>query len=322
MKYTGSFGLKRNGSDVAVEREQAEYSRAAERDYRKFNATTDDVLALVNGAGFTVRFGKQTLGYFSTQRQAVFEAGRRGGKAYKIVREGRPNSSTLVVLIPIEEGEESNSSPSAAELIAEKIRDQIGAGDAPLSPLAKQRVVMMLFSFCKDREISEECFQILYPVATKEQFDRLWRNLSEKETPTHITTKENFLQYADGRGLLILANAMMAGDTNSCLRACSDAKLSEAQFEDLYENSNNNGIRIGKVLIDVLRSHIARDNVERRIDGDIFRMLKNDNHLKRMAVSGNSEGITDYLTSNGYSAREAREASDEIVSIGKLVNKM
>jgi hypothetical protein len=325
MRYEGSFGLTKNGSSTTAKKreeplEDSEYSRAEERDYRRYNATVEDVIALVNGAGYTVRFGKQTLGYFSNQRQAVFEAGRQGAKAYKIVREGKPNSSTLVVLIPVEDS--GSNSQSAAELIADKIRDQIEAGDAPLSPLAKQRVVMMLFSFCKEKDMSEECFQILYPMATKEQFDRLWRGISEKEIAPQITTKENFFQYADSRGFINIAQAIVKNDLNACLISCSAASISEAQFEDLCKSAVNNSISTNSSLLNATRRHIARESVERRLEGDIFRMLKNDENLRRMAVSGNTEGICDYLTSNGYSAREAKEASDEIVSLGTLANKM
>lgn len=307
----------RNGSHR--ENEYPE-SRAKERDYRQYNATAEDVIALVNGAGYSVRFGKQTIGYFATERQAIFEAGRQGAIAYKIVRQGSPHKATHVMLVPVDDEEETQS-PTAAELIADKIRDQIGAGEAPLSPLAKQRVVVMLFNYCKDRQIAWECFHILYPVAMQEQFGRLWTNISESDQPA-ITSKDTFNQYAQSRNLQEVADAIISKDTNSCMKACSTAGLSSAQFQEIYNKAKQNSCDAGDDFYESVARHIAREAVEKRIDGDIFRMLKNDPHLRAMASNGNEDGIIDCLQSNGYQRREAEEICSEIISIGKLVSKI
>jgi hypothetical protein len=320
MRYEGNFRrtLVKNGSGQVAQHHEIP-DRAKERDYRQYNASAEDVIAMVNGAGYAVRFGKQTIGYFASERQAVFEAGRHGATAYKIVREGDPRRATMVVLVPLDEEEEET--PTAAELIADKIRDQIGVGDAPLSPLAKQRVVLMLFSYCKDKQIAWECFHILYPIALQEQFDRLWENINEKEQPV-ITTKDTFNQYAESRNLQEIANAIIAKDANACMKACSKLSVSLGQFDDLYNKAMQNSCDAGADFYNAVAGHVARESVERRIDGDIFRMLKNEPTLRRMATNGNEEGIIDYLQSSGYQRREAEEICSEIISIGRLVSKI
>lgn len=315
MKYRGNFRrpLVKNGST-----QPHTIERAAERDYRQYNATADDVIAMVNGAGFTVKYGKQTIGYYATERQASFEAGRLGAVAYKLVRAGDPNKSTHVILVPVEDEEYNN--PTAAELIADKIRDQISADDAPLSPLAKQRVVLMLFSYCRDKQIAWECFQILYPIALKEQFERLWGNVSESDSP--ISEKDAFNQYAQARSLQEVAEAILAKDVKACIAACASLNVSSSQFEELYQKALQNNFGVSDNFHETVAKHIARSSVERRIDGDILRMLKSAPMLKVMASTGNDDGIIEYLQSNGYQKREAEEICSEIISIGKLINNI
>lgn len=315
MRYNGNF--RRNGSGAASS-VVVNNDLPRGRDYRQYNATAEDVIALVNGAGFTVRYGKQNLGYFASERQALFEAGRQGATAYKMTREGEPHRATRVILTPIDD--EESQTPTAAELIADKIRDQIGVGDAPLSPLAKQRVVLMLLSFCKDKQIAWESFHILYPMALREQFNRLWDNIEAESKP--ITSKETFSNYAEARGLQDVAEAMIDNDLDACIKACSKCNISSAQFEELYKNSLQNSCSVSEDFYEKVSKHIARDSVERRIDGDIFRMLKNEPYLKSMVASGNEEGIVDYLQSNGYHRREAEEICSEMISLGKLVNRI
>lgn len=303
-RYTGDFN-----SDLSHGRE-----------FRTLNATAEDAIAMLNGAGYTVRYGKQILGYFSSQREAVFEAGRQGATAYKLVRQGDYRSPTHVVLVPVEETQQLQT---PAELIAEKIRDQIGAGDAPLSPLAKQRVVMMLFNFCKDKNIAGDSFHILYPAALTEQFNRLWSNLEHEEKP-QPTSLDAFMDFASARDCQEVAKTILDENVDACVAACSKKHLSEKQFEDLYVNGalRSGCIKENQDFLNSVLRHLARESVERRIDGDILRMLRREPSLRAMAASGNEEGIVDFLTSNGYTRREADEACSEIISVGKFVNKI
>ena len=301
----------RNGTEPP--RRVPEYQRADERDFRTYNATAEDVIAMANGAGYTVRFGKQIVGYFGIRSQAIQEAELKNAKAYKIERAGNSNRVILVELT------DEIQTPSAAELIADKIRDQIEVGDAPLSPLAKQRVVMMLHNVCHDKAMSQECFEILYPMAKKDQFDRLWSNISEKEEHKN---EDAFMQYAESNDLIDLAIALIDKDKTICANICSSKGVTQRQFEELYDCAlDNKRIENDQSFLEKVLRHIARGSVERRIDGDIIRMLRTAPYLNTMAVLGNDEGIMDYLTSNGYERRESEEICSEIIYVGKLLSQ-
>ena len=329
MKYNGNFRnnntpqnyrnnhLNRNGSLQNARfdnhSETDNYSRAEERDFRTYNATPEDAIALATGAGFTARFGKQTIGYYSSKRQALYEAGKMDGKAYQITKE-----NNRIILTPVDDNEDL--SPTPAEMIADKIRSKIDVGDAPLSPLAKQRVVMLLFNSCQDKQIAFESFQILYPISNKEQFNRLWASLSDSPQPKKPNTTDSYLDYAEARGFKEIAEAILRADANSCKNLCSASDISPKQFDELYNYAVQNGcILNNSAFVSDIIKHITRENLEKRIDGDILRMIKNEPFLKKMAMSGNEDGITDYLMSSGYSKRESEEICSEIISISRLI---
>ena len=152
---------------------------------RQVHASPEDAFEMVQGFGYTVKYGKQNLGYFATQREAVLEAGRKNAQAYKIHRaQGSSNHAAAVILIPVDE---VSTVASPAEAIARTIKEQVGSRDGPISPLAKQRVVMMLFTTVRDRQLSQEAFDILYPSSSAEQFERYWSGLSNRNNVESAT---------------------------------------------------------------------------------------------------------------------------------------
>ena len=295
------------------------------REYKEYSATPEDATAMVQGFGYTVRYGKQNLGYYATQREAIIEAGRKDGAVFRIKRlpAEKSGSASLVVLIPLDEVE---SIDSTAESIAKSIKEQIGAHDGPISPLAKQRVVILLYTICKDKRISKDAFDVLYPAASDEQFDRLWDNLIEKsDKDPSVSKREQWLEYAESRGLETVVSNILNNDINGCYVSCEKTGITLKQFNDLLDRAVNLSVinhDIAEKLKDSLSVHIARVSAEKSLGGDIMSMLLNDPGLMNMAKLGDGPGIVDYLHSSGNSKKEAEEISGEIISLSKLLRTL
>lgn len=319
------------------------------REYKDILASPDDAIALFQGHAYTVRYGKQCLGHFSTQKSAAFEAGRQDAKAYKIESiKGKHGASSRVVLVPIEE---LSTVDTPAENIARKVIEHIGATNGPVSPLAKQRVVALLHSMCDDKDLSEEVFLVIYPASNKDQFLRMWNNIAPAKTITqnpvnnnqHVnniqhannnqsnkrvsiqTNREKLLDYSQTRGFEQITEAMLMGNLDKCADLCVNAGIEALKFEELINYSVDLGIltieQSDKIKNSVLK-HIARNSVEKRINNDIMSFIKKNPRIVRMAAAADVYGISQELINSGYGKREADELAAEIVSLSKMLIAM
>lgn len=316
MKYNGNFRL--SNSSKPIKRNPAPSiplkPAYSERGMREASATAEDAIASVNGARYCCKSGKINIGYYSSKGDAIFDANRNGAIAYEIIRD----SVGKISLIEID-GDISES-PTVSELIADKVREQITTSDAPLSPLVKQRVVIILRSSCRDKDISFDAFKILFPVSSQEQFNRLWENAAHSNDNGEVINQ--FDNFAASRGMNLLVNAVISGDIKSCEKSI-ERNFTIRDFEDIVSFARNNNTELNKDAVEYVRRRLAQNTVENRIqDGDIVRMINNNKILRSMALSGNTDGIIEYLCSNGYSNREAEELADEIVSVSNLIAKL
>lgn len=308
----------RNGSTAinCIDRNDIELAEPySERSDRTASASPGDAIAMMNGAKFCCKIGKQNIGYYSSKSKAVFDADRQGGVAYEIVKSGKAG---LVTLVRVED-DVIDEKPTAAEIIADKVRQQITKSDAPLSPLAKQRAVLILQNSCRDKDISFESFMILFPASNKEQFERLWSNTTHQEEQEGDLP---LLRFAETMDIKPLTEAMLMNDIGMCEKLIP--RYCDIQsFDKVVEYAKSTGAGIEEKISTAVRKRIAQNNVEQRLpDGDIAKMIKGNGHIKSMIASGNEDGISDYLMSNGYDRREAEELASEMISLSALVRTM
>lgn len=302
------------------------------RDMKAPVATADDAIALMRGAGYVVRSGKQIICYCQSQREAVVEASRKGGVAYKICKEarsvGRPASIELVRI----DSEIATNAETLSERVADYVREQIGATYGPLSPLAKQRVVFTLHSVVQgDKGLAFEVYELLYPASNKEQFDRFWQMLSSKEEQVKPVknndnhNRESLVQYAETRGLELVLTEVLRKNYRGCIEVCRNLDVPLSVFDNLLSKART----IGEItedeynkFIKSVGNDIASRAVERRIGGDVLSLILNNQSIMGMVRTGNEEGIEEILLNMGYDRVEAAELARETISIGNMIKSM
>jgi ribosomal protein S10 len=315
------------------------------REMRDQNPTADDAMALMRGAGYVVKSGKQTICYCQSHREALFEAGKAGAVAYKITKEitiGRPAAIYLTRL--------DSSVDSDVETVSEKIadyaREQIGATYGPMSPLSKQRVVFTIYPVVDgNKDLAYDAYELLYPSSNKEQFNRFWEIIDSSnikkynsaksnstKTNNTINTSENssnsresIVQYAESHGLSNVLSEVLRKNIKICVEVCRVEDISLSVFENLLNKARILG-EISDVDFDSFMKAVGNDislrSVERRIGGDILSMVSNNPTIMNMVKSGNDDGISDILCSMGYSQFESNELAIEIVSLGRLIGSL
>lgn len=278
------------------------------------NATPEDAHQLILGNGYVVKFGKQTICYTAIASTAEAEAAKYDATAYRIVR-GEDGKIYLddVEYLP----------PTASEQIAAKISEEITGGrNRPISPITKQRAVMLMRSSGLEAQMAEECFMIIYPSSRADQFRRMWNSLSEKTTDS----KQRFLDYAASKGVEKIAEKLIQKKMNECAIEVLNSGIGITTFRDVCDKASNHGV-ITSDYSDLAKSfvgeYVARSQMERSIGDDILLFAESDELIMRMVDSGNREGISDRIQiTRSVEKTYADEIADEIVASFAVMRRM
>lgn len=316
------------------------------RAYKELQASPEDAIAMSQGYRFTVRYGKQNHGYFATQSDAVKVANKRDAVVYCMQRADSASGASSRIILKEIKNLETVDTP--AEIMAKRITEYIGASDGPISPLAKQRIVAILYSACPNKGLSEEVFMVLYPASSKEQFNRLWLNSASStpreevkdkpiavkevrtatkesvsaQTPAKIKTPvERFTEEFENEGLGELASRIVTGDTQSCVKLCMKLNIDSKKLDSVLESAFITGA-VTREYGKLISTHLARSVAESRINGDILSLIRNSPSLIRMASNNDSYGIIEDLRSSGYGKRESEELAGEIISLNRVFSDM
>ncbi len=275
---------------------------------RPSTATPDDAMQLMQGMGYVVKYGKQTLGYRPTASAASAFADQRDANAYKIVKSG--NSVYLDEI-------DSSERKTPAEDIAIRISEEItGGSDSPISPLTKARAVMIMRSSGVPEDLAFEAFCIIYPSSSRTQFDRMFQSSPSKKIDT--SDRQRFLEYAMVKGLEPVIECIFTGNMVECANKAVECNLTPTSFKNLVEKAEEFGVidskKASKIILDVAPK-IAKLILEKSVGDDVFEIINSDPIIKRMADSGNSEGIAERLSSaRGLDSESAYEIASEIVT--------
>lgn len=280
------------------------------------NATPDDAFQLMNGYGYVVKYGKQVIGYHATARSASIQADQRDANAYKITKNGNQ-----VVLEDIDSAE----APTPAEEIAARISEEITGGvNRPISPMTKQRSVMLMRSAEIQSELAFEAFLIIYPSSNQDQFNRMWASVPVKNQETD--DRQRFMDYAMTKGVEPIIESVFTGKFDECAKRAMEIGLSTTTFSELMDKAVEYGVidsNKSKEVTSTVSKLLTRKLLERSTGDDIFQIINSDDLIKRMAESGNVDGIADRLTGvRGIDSDYANEIAREVISSYSLLKSL
>ena len=279
------------------------------------NATPQDCLNLVQGRPFSARKGSIAVMYFAKESECFLYADRQALTAHITERD----SSQLVTVREISGYPESKSSP--AEIIAESVKAQLTPDkSSPLSPLAKERAVIILSKLCKEKPLTLAAYMLLFPYSSEVQFERLY-NANKKP---QITDDDILHQFADSRGCAALLPMIESRDASSVINHCLKNRINFTNAAEVVAMSMNHG-KIDSVAAESMNKHITRyENstmIERSLGPSLSTILSRHKVLARMVRNSNQEGAIDYIEENlGMSRSEAVDVYEELSAIAPLLS--
>lgn len=278
------------------------------------NPTPNDAINLMNGKPFSVRNGDIPVLYFQTETECLIYADRAGLKAYVTERDNSRQFSTAITLRQVFGYPTGVDTP--AEQIAKSVRSQITSDEnAPLSPLSKERVVIILKTTCKDKSLSKESYKVLFPYSSDEQFDRLWGSSSE------VSQDDIIERYAETRGCLKVLDHIASGNANAITKEKFDIR-SVSEVSEMCVNVGKCDRKTSDKLIRDLSKFTSSLKVEAALGSGVSSILSKNPILKRMVVNGNSSGAQDYLQETlGFSKRESEDLCEELLAIAPMLAK-
>lgn len=278
------------------------------------NATPEDAHQMLIGNGYVVKYGKQTICYTAVASQAEVEASRHEAEAYKIVR----GSDGKIYLEDIE-----YLPPTAAEEIAARISEEITGGrNNPISPITKQRAILLMKSSGLERGLAKEAFAIIYPSAREEQFNRMWDSFSRETTDS----RQRFLDYAVSKGVERVTEKLLQKNLDACAKEVFESGIGILSFKDVCAKAEQYGVidpDYSRRAMSHVEESLKRMQLERSIGDDVFSLAESDTLILRMAESGNREGISERLqNTRSIDKIYADEIADEIVSSYRVMKRL
>lgn len=288
-------------------------------------ADANDAINFLKGNGFVAKDGEIAIGYYRTETQAVDEASRNGAIAYKIIRDDSRAGATAIALVELDTFDTRFSTP--AESIAESVREALNVGKNDfISPIMKSRAIVLLKSTCQDtKPLAFEAYSLLFPYSKKEQFDRLWSEVSDFQSSDEESDQDNnalrtLNEFAKSRSMIDALPLIKSGNSKGLI---SFIELTSARLVNVISTIEM-ARKIGAISAESAKSlsgdserFCAVRQAEEK-HGSVIKILKQYPNLRKFVASRNQDAIADFLSSR-MDKSDAKEYAEEMVKLSNLI---